>query len=409
MPPEPMTTHEAPPEIPGPELDAAERALCRLEGAVAALPDARLHTAMHLRGEAALSSTLSGDSTSVADLLEWERAPRSTPGPGARCLEAMRSLLADSRNECPPADAFLESHHLLGGRGRHSDKDVEARGGKSPRGDGSAARAFHTLLHELIVEDTSPFRHLPSLVRIGMAQGRIESHGIFSDGNGRIARMAVPALMKSSRGLALGTSGFLLQNATAYAQLAPLGADPEHDGDWLPFFLTGLAESAAVATEQVRQMARIRQEHIDAIAGRLGHATGRGIQLLDRLFRDPVATVADVRKVTGTSYVATNHLVSRFVELGILEEMTGFRRNRVFFYAAFTRIFDLDPGKREAVANVAPAKSAEQRVPPVRPPRPRPKVARRRAQTRVRRKPQKAKKVPRKAPRRPPALSDHLL
>ena len=364
---------------------------------------------MHLRGEAALSSTLSGDPTAVADLLEWERAAPRKPEPGARCLEAMRLLVATSRNDCPAAGAFQESHRVLTGRGGHPEEAAGEQEGASRGDDASAEIAVFTLLSELINDHTSPFRRLPSLVRIGMAQGRIEAHGIFSGGNGRMARMAVPAFLQSTRGLALGTSGFLLQNATTYARLAPLGANPEHDRDWLPFFLNGLAESAAVATEQVRQMARLRQEYVDAIAGSLGHATGRGIRLLDRLFKDPVATVADVRKVTGTSYVATNHLVSRLVELGILEEMTGYRRNRIFFFAPFTRIFDVDPVMRKVVAKVAPARPAEQRVPATRPARPRPKVSRRRGQTSVRRKPQKAEKAPRQAQRRPPALSDHLL
>jgi hypothetical protein len=107
---------------------------------------------------------------------------------------------------------------------------------------------------------------------------------------------------------------------------------------------------------------------------------------------EPVATVSGVRAITGTSYVAANQLVARFVEMGILEEITGYRRNRRFQYGPYVRIFD--PDSTEA---------------PERPePRPISKQQRRRASAMPRRRsPERPAAAPKR--RRSPPFSDHLL
>lgn len=69
--------------------------------------------------------------------------------------------------------------------------------------------------------------------------------------------------------------------------------------------------------------------------------------MLDVLFRKPLLTVAGVRQTIETSYPAANNLVARLVEAGILTERTGRRRNRVFSYDAFLRIFVEGPGTNE--------------------------------------------------------------
>ena len=62
-------------------------------------------------------------------------------------------------------------------------------------------------------------------------------------------------------------------------------------------------------------------------------------KVLEHLYKRPVLTVKSAQRITGTSYAAANQLVNRFVELGILEEFTGFARNRRFCYAPYIAIF----------------------------------------------------------------------
>ena len=62
--------------------------------------------------------------------------------------------------------------------------------------------------------------------------------------------------------------------------------------------------------------------------------------MLERLYALPVVTVGSVQRMTGTTYSAANELVGRLEEQGILKEITGRRRNRVFRYEGYVGLFE---------------------------------------------------------------------
>jgi Fic family protein len=109
---------------------------------------------------------------------------------------------------------------------------------------------------------------------------------------------------------------------------------------WLSFFLRGVIEVAVEAAETARQILLLRERHRGAITDRLGRAAGNGHKVLESLFERPIVTVNDVRKLTGTTYVAANSLVARLVDLGVLNEMTGYVRNRRFLFAPYIDLFN---------------------------------------------------------------------
>ena len=109
---------------------------------------------------------------------------------------------------------------------------------------------------------------------------------------------------------------------------------------WLAFFLQGIAEVSVEATATVRRIVSLADEHRSMISNRMGRLAGNGHRLLGDLFRQPYIMVKDVQKTLGVSYPSANDLVSRLVDIGILSEVTGRRRNRVFFYEPYISIFD---------------------------------------------------------------------
>jgi len=111
---------------------------------------------------------------------------------------------------------------------------------------------------------------------------------------------------------------------------------------WLGFFLRGVIEVAAEATETARRILHMRETHRSAITTKLGRAAANGHKVLESLYDRPIVSVKEVQALTGTTYVAANSLVSRLVELGVLDEMTGFARNRRFRYAPYIILFS-DP------------------------------------------------------------------
>lgn len=394
------------------ELETAERALCRLEGAVSALPDDRPYVAMHLRCEAVRSCALSGHSTPLTDLLTGSKSSarsRGSPpaGAAASCLHAMQSAMVAPGGGILSLGSVLDAYrvmcgHEAGPAGTEGDVQGQESGGL----DG-VRPGLRSLWRET-VEAAEGESSLPALASIGLLQGRIECNRPFSKGNGRMARLLVPLSLERQRGLALGVSGFLLGHAAEYRRLARSVAESGDWDVWLQFFLRGLSESALRSADEIRHVAKLRQEHRHAITASLGHAVGRGLRVLDRLFRHPIASVADVQKITGTSYVAANLLVARFVRLGILEEVTGYRRNRVFLYGPYLKLFDaglheLPPAS--GVSRARPGAAGAGRVDPATPSKRRPSgLPQEVAHELSPQRPSRGTTV-----RRTPDLSDHLL
>ena len=108
---------------------------------------------------------------------------------------------------------------------------------------------------------------------------------------------------------------------------------------WLAFFLRGVASVSREATETARRILALREDHRARVTTGLGRAAGNGHKVLEHLYQRPIVSVADVETLTGTSYTAANVLVSRLVELGVLVEATGYRRNRLFRYQAYIDLF----------------------------------------------------------------------
>lgn len=109
--------------------------------------------------------------------------------------------------------------------------------------------------------------------------------------------------------------------------------------EWLAFFLRGVVEVAGEAAETARRIQQLREQHRAAITAQLGRAAGNGHKILESLFDRPILSVHDVQKITGTTYAAANSLISRMVKLGVLDEMTGFARNRRFRFAPYIKLF----------------------------------------------------------------------
>ena len=91
--------------------------------------------------------------------------------------------------------------------------------------------------------------------------------------------------------------------------------------------------------ETARRILVLREDHRAKVTAGSGRAAGNGHKLLEHLYQRPIVSVADVQALTATTYTAANNLVSRLVAQGILAEVTGYRRNRLFRYQAYIELF----------------------------------------------------------------------
>ena len=86
----------------------------------------------------------------------------------------------------------------------------------------------------------------------------------------------------------------------------------------------------------------MREELRELLTDNLGRGAARGHRLLEHLFDHPIVTVSDVRTQTSLTYQAANDLLARFETFGILREMTGKSRNRVFLFERYTALMEDD-------------------------------------------------------------------
>lgn len=336
-------------------VSQADQMLLRLDGALSALPSRELYLAMHRRREAALSATLAGCPSSLANLLPACAAGGSDGGTAANCLRAIETAAVRASTK-PFSPAEIARLHATFDGSSRADVAQEAKPSRP-----AAERENLRRVTEILNGCRRNPEGLSPLARIGLAQGQIASRRPFPHANGRMGRALLPALAEQldiPGAQGLGISGFLVKRSSDYRRAQEAIESAAEWMPWLTLFLEGVAQCASETMESIRQFADLRERHRSAIGKGFGHATVRGLRVLERLFAEPYTSISDVRGITGTSFVAANQLATRLVDLGVLEEVTGYRRNRVFRYGAFVRLFEEglpESGESVSAASAAPA------------------------------------------------------
>jgi Fic family protein len=342
-------------------LSRADFALGRLDGSIQTLPNPDLFVFMYVRKEAVLSSQIEGTQSSLQDLLSAEAQIFAPERPRdvdevINYVRAMNRGLERLKDLPVSVRLIREIHQILMTDVRGSQwAPGELRPVQNwigPEGCSLAEAVFvppppHIL--EELLSDLERFLHdpaeLPLLVKIGLAHAQLETIHPFLDGNGRIGRLLITFLLCESGVLAkpvLYLSHYFRRHRQTYYDLLQATRDRGAFEDWLRFFLTGVAEVSAEATDTARQILTLREQHRIAIADRLGYAAGNGHRVLEHLFEHPIVSVNEVSDLTGTTYAAANHLVARLSDLGLLVEITGQARNRRFRYDPYIELFAED-------------------------------------------------------------------
>jgi Fic family protein len=228
-------------------------------------------------------------------------------------------------------------------------------------------------MHEAL-DNTEKFLHdnsLPLLIQCGLVHAQFETIHPFLDGNGRVGRLLITFLLCHRQALGrplLYLSHYLKQHrAEYYDRLMAIRNDGDWEG-WLKFFVRGVFEVSQEATETARSIVRLREEHRRVLSEKLlpekpttaapdslqsrrrralaGHsreevtATHYDLLLLEYLFEQPIITIRMVEQRLNCVFVTADKVVNRFVRLGLLEEVTGFQRNRRFRYAPYLALFE---------------------------------------------------------------------
>lgn len=340
-------------------LSQSDRALGRLDGSVQTLPNPDLFVFMYVRKEAVLSSQIEGTQSSLQDLLAAEAnllGAESRPRDVEEVVNYVRAMKHGLARlaELPMSIRLIREIHgelLQGVRGSHLTPGELRRSQNwiGPGGCGLAEASFVPPPPEELPQalgELELFLHqqddLPALLKIGLAHAQFETIHPFLDGNGRIGRLLITFLLTENGILhkpVLYLSHYFKRHRQAYYDHLQAVRDQGDWEGWLAFFLRGVAEVSAEATDTARRILALREEHRGQITAHLGRAAANGHKVLEQLFDQPIVSVTDIEALIQTTYTAANTLVTRLEELGILREITGQKRHRRFRYEPYVQLF----------------------------------------------------------------------
>ncbi len=335
-------------------IEEANRALGRLDGITSILPAPPLFLFMYVRKEALLSSQIEGTQSSLSDLLLFENdeiplVPIDDVQEVSNYVAAMNYGLKRLEEGFPLSLRLIrEIHDVLLKKGRGSSKQPgEFRrtqnwiGGTRP---GNAVFVppppnelaaclgnFEKFLHD---EKT------PTLIRAALAHVQFESIHPFLDGNGRLGRLLITFTLCAEGALKAPMLYLSLYFKTRRQQYYDLLQAVRDRGDWevwVEFFLTGVVETANEAVETARQLLALLEEDRTKIRS-LGRAAASMLRVHDMLQRQPIISIVPASKQLKVTHPTVMKALSNLQKLGVVREVTGRRRGRLFAYSRYMDI-----------------------------------------------------------------------
>lgn len=336
-------------------LDEAILNLGRLDSVSALLPDPHLFLYMYVRKEAVLSSQIEGTQSSLSDLLLFEAeeapgVPLDDVVEVSSYVAALEHGLARVRGGFPVSNRLIrEIHEVLLSRGRGRDKQPgQFRrsqnwiGGSRP---GNAAfvppppEEVEPLMGQLERWLHDDPERTPSLLKAALGHVQFETIHPFLDGNGRVGRLLITLLLCAEGVLSeplLYLSLYLKSHRARYYELLERVRTEGEWEEWVSFFAAGVSESASSAVTTARRLSVIASEDRERV-----RTLARGTtlpELLRCLQERPVTTVTQLASRAGVTFVTATKGLGTLEEAGLVREMTGRKRNRVFSYHRYLEI-----------------------------------------------------------------------
>jgi len=335
-------------------LSQADRHLGRLD-MYSQYVNIDLFIQMHIAKEATQSSKIEGTQTNIEDVFltkeevktekrnDWEEVHNYVKAMNEAVLQ-LHTLPFSSRLIRYTHKILLQGvrgEHKLPGEFRSSQNWI---GGTSIN-DAVFVPPVHTSINELM-SDIENFANdeinpLPDLLKIALIHYQFETIHPFLDGNGRVGRLLITLYLVNKKILKrpiLYLSDFFERNRTLYYDNLMRARTHNDINQWMKFFLTGIIETAknGVATfDSIMQLQRI----IDDKLKNTGSRSGDAYKIVEYLYNQPIIGAQRVSEILGKSLRPAYNMLSVLEGLGIIKEITGGQRGRLYMFSDYVNIF----------------------------------------------------------------------
>lgn len=337
-------------------LEDATKALGELNAFTGIVPNVDLFISMHITKEANTSSRIEGTKTEIDEALmekesldpekrdDWQEVQNYISAMNG-AIEELKTLPVSNR-------LIKNTHRILMENVRGENKQPgEFRQSQNWIGGSNLKTAFfipppHTEVPELM-SDLEKFLHndeihVPRLIKIAIAHYQFETIHPFLDGNGRIGRLLITLFLVSNDLLkkpSLYLSDFFERNKGSYYDALTLVRTAHDLNHWVRFFLTAIIETAQSGVETFKKILDLKQR-MDASLFSFGKKAQNVQILLDYLYKKPIINVKIASEVLGVTKATANSLIKDLEAQGVLNEITGYQRNKWFVFSEYLSIFD---------------------------------------------------------------------
>lgn len=339
-------------------VEKASQALGRLDGLATVLPDTQLFIYMYVRKEAVLSSQIEGTQSSLSSLLLFE----SEEAPGvplddvqevSNYVAAMNYGLKRLREGFPMSMRLIREIHqvlMTGARGGNKDPGAFRRtqnwvGGTRP-GNATYVPPPPDRVASCM-SDLEKYLHdkddkMPLLVKAALIHHQFETIHPFLDGNGRLGRLLITLLLCTEGVLTEPILYLSLYFKTHRQEYYTLLQQVRETGDWeswLKFFLEGVLDIASQATGAAREILALVQRDRVRIA-EMGRKAGSALQIHQYLEKKPLCVIPEMVNALNSTTPTITAALQNLEQIGIVREITGKQRGRVFVYDAYLKILE---------------------------------------------------------------------
>ncbi|MDY0082655.1 MAG: Fic family protein [Ignavibacteriaceae bacterium] len=320
------------------------------------VPDVNIFIRMHIVKEATNSSRIEGTRTELEEALlkddDIQPEKRDDWQEVQNYIQAMNHLISKLKTLPVSTRILKESHKILmqGVRGE-SKTPGEFRTSQNWIGGATINDAVfipppHTLVNELM-SDLEKFLHneninVPQLIKAAIAHYQFETIHPFLDGNGRIGRLLITLQLVGSGVLSKPTlylSDYFEKHRTIYYDNLNIVRIKNDMAQWIKFFLVAVIETSKRGSETFQRILELKDRIENEKIVNLGKKLPKAKDLMNKLYSNPIINSNDVKEFLKITPATANSLIQDFINLGILKEITGGKRYRLFSFEEYLKLF----------------------------------------------------------------------